>query len=100
MQSRGSMVCEAVTICESSYESGSTRERPRHYGDPSSDVSQRREHNDPGRAFGISQQSFKVAQTTDIMGVSGRRMIEATIERVHNLTRLAELADTCLKASP
>jgi transposase len=36
---------------------------------------------------------------TDIMGVSGRRMIEAMIAGVRNPTRLAELADRRLKAS-
>lgn len=37
---------------------------------------------------------------SDIMGVSGRRMIEAMIEGVRNPRRLAELADRRLKASP
>lgn len=37
---------------------------------------------------------------TDIMGVSGRRMIEAMIGGLRNPARLAELADRRLKASP
>ena len=37
---------------------------------------------------------------SDIMGVSGRRMIEAMIAGVRNPQRLAELADRGIKASP
>jgi len=37
---------------------------------------------------------------TDIMGVSGRKMIEAMIEGVRNPAKLAALADRRLKASP
>ena len=37
---------------------------------------------------------------SDILGVSGRRMIEAMIEGVRNPARLAALADRRLKASP
>jgi transposase len=37
---------------------------------------------------------------TDIMGVSGRRMIEAMIEGQRNPFKLAELADRRIKASP
>jgi transposase len=37
---------------------------------------------------------------TDIMGLSGRRMIEAMIEGVRNPRKLAELADRRIKASP
>jgi transposase len=37
---------------------------------------------------------------TDIMGVSGRRMIEAMIKGVRNPFKLAELADRRIKASP
>jgi transposase len=37
---------------------------------------------------------------SDVMGVSGRRMIEAMIDGVRNPRRLAELADRRLKATP
>jgi transposase len=37
---------------------------------------------------------------SDIMGVSGRKMIEAMIEGVRNPTKLAVLADRRLKATP
>jgi transposase len=37
---------------------------------------------------------------SDILGVSGRRMIEAMIEGVRNPHTLAKLADHRLKASP
>ncbi len=37
---------------------------------------------------------------SDIMGVSGRRMIEAMMAGIRNPTRLAELADSRIKASP
>jgi transposase len=37
---------------------------------------------------------------TDIMGLSGRKMIEAMIEGVRNPSKLATLADRRLKASP
>lgn len=37
---------------------------------------------------------------TDVMGVSGRRMIQAMIDGVRNPARLAELADRRIKASP
>jgi transposase len=37
---------------------------------------------------------------TDIMGVSGRRMIEAMIKGIRNPFKLAELADRRIKASP
>jgi transposase len=37
---------------------------------------------------------------TDIMGVSGRKMIEAMIEGLRNPFKLAELADRRIKASP
>jgi transposase len=37
---------------------------------------------------------------SDIMGVSGRRMIEAMIAGVRNPTKLAELASSRIKASP
>jgi len=40
------------------------------------------------------------AVISDILGVSGRKMIEAMIAGVRNPTRLAELADRRIKASP
>jgi transposase len=41
-----------------------------------------------------------ISVITDIMGVSGRKMIEAMIEGLRNPFKLAELADWRIKASP
>ena len=49
----------------------------------------------------LEEANIKLASViSDILGVSGRRMIEAMIAGVRNPHRLAELADRRLKASP
>lgn len=49
----------------------------------------------------LEEANIKLDQViSDILGVSGRRMIEAMIEGLRNPVKLAELADRRIKASP